>query len=403
MKKPHYGWVICISCTLQLFVTAGVPSTAFGVHLPYIIDAYGFTNAQGSLILTVRTIALIVAMLFIDKYMETFGIRRGLLYASICGACGFFIYSIATAPVLYYVGAVFSGASVGLTSMIPVSILISRWFHSRRAFALSICTAGSGLATIVLPPFLPKVISGTSLSTAFRIEATFILFSSILVFVLLRNFPAEKGLTSYVNESEKKSNIQRTSTYFHLSASGLVWMLLAMFLLGGPGNSISFLSLLYADHGFSEETAAILFSAVGLALTIGKFAMGLITDKIGGFGFHILAYSIFIIGSGACCIILPQTPLITGLSVVCLGVGLTTITIGISYLAEDFSSEETYGSLLRKFHLAHNIGMFVFSYAIGIIADFTNGYTIPFFALTALIVATLLIILVAYRHFRIKV
>ncbi len=48
MKKMHYGWVICITCTLLLFVTMGTVSNGFSVYLPYIMEEKGLTNAQTS-------------------------------------------------------------------------------------------------------------------------------------------------------------------------------------------------------------------------------------------------------------------------------------------------------------------------------------------------------------------
>lgn len=34
MKHVHYGWVVCITCTLLLFITMGTVSNGFSVYLP---------------------------------------------------------------------------------------------------------------------------------------------------------------------------------------------------------------------------------------------------------------------------------------------------------------------------------------------------------------------------------
>ena len=54
MKKPHYGWVICITCTLLLFVTMGTVSNGFSIYLPYIMEEKGLTHAQTSSLVTLR-------------------------------------------------------------------------------------------------------------------------------------------------------------------------------------------------------------------------------------------------------------------------------------------------------------------------------------------------------------
>lgn len=400
MKKPHYGWVICISCTLQLFVTAGVPGAAFGVHLPYIIESTGFTNTQSSLILTIRTIAILLSMLCVNRYLDKLGIRWGLLLASLIGTGGFLVYSTATSLPVYYLGAVLSGTSIGLAGMIPISILISRWFHSSRGFALSVCSAGSGLATIIIPPIVSSLITKTDLATAFRVEGLFIALSAFLVFLLLRNTPAEMDLEPYQSALSPRKETSVGPKRADLTRSGMLWLLLAMFLLGGPGCAVNFLTLLYTGSGYSEATAALLFSVFGLALTVGKFVMGFVTDKLGGYKFNVLGYGAFIAAAALSCVLFLQNSLLLLTSVICMGLGLTITTIGISYLAEDFSSEETYGRTLKKFQVINNVGIFVFTYVVGAIADLTRGYAIPFLVLAALAAVTLTIILVSYRRFR---
>ena len=85
-------------------------------------------------------------------YYQKVSIRVGTTIAAAAAGVSFLLYSAAEAYPLFCVGAAISGVSYGLGSMIPVSILINRWFYQHRALALSICASGSGIATIVLPP-----------------------------------------------------------------------------------------------------------------------------------------------------------------------------------------------------------------------------------------------------------
>ena len=54
MRKIHYGWVICVTCTLLLFVTMGTVSNGFSIYLPYIMAERGLTHAQTSSLVTLR-------------------------------------------------------------------------------------------------------------------------------------------------------------------------------------------------------------------------------------------------------------------------------------------------------------------------------------------------------------
>lgn len=65
MKHVHYGWVVCITCTLLLFITMGTVSNGFSVYLPYIMDERGLTHAQTSSLVTLRCLTAFLAMLVI--------------------------------------------------------------------------------------------------------------------------------------------------------------------------------------------------------------------------------------------------------------------------------------------------------------------------------------------------
>ena len=61
MKHVHYGWVVCITCTLLLFITMGTVSNGFSVYLPYIMDERSLTHAQTSSLVTLRCLTAFLA------------------------------------------------------------------------------------------------------------------------------------------------------------------------------------------------------------------------------------------------------------------------------------------------------------------------------------------------------
>ena len=90
MRKIHYGWFICFACMLQLFVATGLPNAAFGVHLPYILAETDFTNAQGSLVISVRNFSSLIAMLLVDRFYNVLDMRKGLVaFADLFSGSGF--------------------------------------------------------------------------------------------------------------------------------------------------------------------------------------------------------------------------------------------------------------------------------------------------------------------------
>lgn len=116
MKKMHYGWVICITCTLLLFVTMGTVSNGFSVYLPYIMEEKGLTNAQTSSLVTLRCAVSFLSMLVIGFYYQKVSIRVGTTIAAAAAGVSFLLYSAAEAYPLFCVGAAISG---GVTAWAP--------------------------------------------------------------------------------------------------------------------------------------------------------------------------------------------------------------------------------------------------------------------------------------------
>ncbi|MBQ3404993.1 MAG: MFS transporter, partial [Oscillospiraceae bacterium] len=194
MKNTHYHWLVCAGCTLIMFCTVGLATTAFSVYQPYIIEHGHMTNTQGSAVITVRSFFGLLPMFFVEKYLKKLGLRMGIVVAALGTAAAFAFYAAADSFPGYCVGAAFAGMFYGLGGLVPVSILISRWFVGHRATAMGISATGSGAATILTPPLISAIAEKYSLAAAFTSEAVFCLASALFLFIVLRNSPAERGL-----------------------------------------------------------------------------------------------------------------------------------------------------------------------------------------------------------------
>ena len=305
MRKIHYGWVICVTCTLLLFVTMGTVSNGFSIYLPYIMAERGLTHAQTSSLVTLRCLVAFVAMLLIGGYYRKVSLRVGTGLAVCCAGLAFWLYSAAETYPLFCVGAAVSGISYGLGSMIPVSILINRWFDQHRALALSICASGSGIATIVLPPVTTHLVERFSMSAAFRMGGAAILVCAGVVLLVLRNDPREKGLRP-CGQTEIPPEAPATAVSPSQGALGRrTWILLgcASLFMGAVANpGFSHLSVLYTTEGFAPATVALMISGTGVMITVGKLLYGETTDRIGGGPACCLAGFCWL---GICCAVWP--------------------------------------------------------------------------------------------------
>lgn len=403
MKKHHYAWTICAAGTLLIFITMGAVSNAFSIYMPYIRDEFGLTNAQTSTLVTMRLVVAFVCMLLIGKYYDLFNIRVGGSLAAAFGGLTFLIYSFASDFTLFAVGAGVSGLAYGFGSMVPVSILMTRWFDDHKALAISICSAGSGLGSIILPPVVTGLLSTLSMPTVFRIEAAFILLCAAVIYLAIRNYPHDMGLTRLGENRERlkqaaQENAAPRAMKAPITKAVLILSCAGSFLMGAQGNpGIMHIPVLYTSEGFTAVFAATLMSIIGAALTVGKIVFGEVTDKIGGFRSSIIFFILLVLGNGLCCLAGTGNAVLGLTAVAVLGVGYSVSTIGPSIWAGDLSSEMEFPKTMRTFQIFYSLGALITASVPGILADRFSGSYVPAYVMfTAMALIASLLIVGAY-------
>jgi MFS family permease len=371
--------------------------------MPYIRDEFGLTNAQTSTLVTMRLVVAFVCMLLIGKYYDLFNIRVGGSLAAAFGGLTFLIYSFASDFTLFAVGAGVSGLAYGFGSMVPVSILMTRWFDDHKALAISICSAGSGLGSIILPPVVTGLLSTLSMPTVFRIEAAFILLCAAVIYLAIRNYPHDMGLTRLGENRERlkqaaQENAAPRSMKAPITKAVLILSCAGSFLMGAQGNpGIMHIPVLYTSEGFTAVFAATLMSIIGAALTVGKIVFGEVTDKIGGFRSSIIFFILLVLGNGLCCLAGTGNAVLGLTAVAVLGVGYSVSTIGPSIWAGDLSSEMEFPKTMRTFQIFYSLGALITASVPGILADRFSGSYVPAYVMfTAMALIASLLIVGAY-------
>ncbi len=137
----------------MLFVTCGLAFNVFSAAQPYVPGFQnGFTNTQTSLITTIRSAAYLLGTFAIGRYYRRLGYRAGCALAAVLACVSFLLFAAAKSLAAYYFAGAVAGVSYALGSMVPASILMRRWFRAHSGLAIGICSAGTGLATVVFSP-----------------------------------------------------------------------------------------------------------------------------------------------------------------------------------------------------------------------------------------------------------
>ena len=396
MKKPHYSWAICLGCTLMLLVCTGLCVNTFSVTQPYVLEYNGFTNTQTSMIGTIRAVSFLICMLLTPVFYRKSGYRTGMTAACLLVVLAFVMFAFARSIAVYYAAAVIAGSGYGFGSMVPATILISRWFRQRKGLALGICAAGTGLATVAFSPLLSAIVERSTLKLCFLFEALVCLILAILVFLLVRDDPASCGKTPYGEEAAKTA--AGTDTVC-ICPSKLLWVLLyiSMCMIGAlAASGFTHMMILFTTAGFAPSRAALAVSVFGLALMTGKCVFGYVCDRLGSYRSNYVFGSIMLLGLVLCIFANLQSEALMFAAAALFGFGAPISTVGLSVWAGDFSTAETFSHRVQLFQLCYGIGALAFGTVPGVIADRFGSYVPTYILFFIMGIGSMLVVQITY-------
>lgn len=386
----HYGWVVVAVCMAAIFGVSFF-STGISVFLSAMRQVYGFSGTETATVMTVCSASALVATLVSDRFYNVLGARRGLALSMASGALAYLMFYLAGGNIYtYHVGALFGGFAYALGFMMPASILMRRWFSSNRAFALALCSSGSGLSTAVGCPIAQYVIGSSGIGSAFVLLFVYFVVVAVAAAVLVRNRPGDIGREPFGGESEADRPAGRSDSASATGAVFVVLMVASLFLGMCSVPSTSNLSLNFTGAGIDGMTVAMGLSVFGIVLLFSKLVFGWVVD-IKGMRFATVLFGSVLVFGMACAFasMLWPSVLLMVLSLALMGAGYPLMSLGYPNWAADLTSQEEYPRAMRRFLVMYQLGILVCSPLPGIIADSTGSYSwayLMFAVLTALVI-----------------
>ena len=398
-RKLHYGWAVCAACALLLFCVGGLSTTGFSAYQPYLISVGGLTNTQASSVILFRTLFTMIGMFFVTRLIHLLEIRRLVTIAMVISAISFFLYGFADSFAEYCAAASLAGAALGIGGMVPVSVVIARWFNEHRGLALGICMAATGFSAIVASPYITLMVNKTSLRATFLFEGAFVLVSALVVYHILRSRPS----CMHVEAIGAHHNVEGRHVYAkHSAPKGLYFgMMAGVFLFGIPGNTLySHISVLYRSVGMDEMKVSALLSIFGTALMVGKCAYGQVADRFGTWRSSWLLYACTAVGTALSCMAGNGSYGIAVTAMILMGFGLAVTTVSLSMYAAGVSTEEQYSKTVTRFQVLTTLGSLAFSAVPGILADRYGNYIPAFQIMLVIAVISAWLLQTAYHTIR---
>lgn len=385
-----YGWVV----VAVAFVTMGIgvnTRTAFSLLFPPILAEFGWDRGVTAGAFSIGFLVATAYVPFLGMAMDRFGPRAVIPIGIVITSAGLVLAPLTSRPWHLHVtlGALVGGGSIFMT-YIGHSLFLPHWFVRRRGLAIGIAFSGVGIGSIVLFPWLGRLIESSGWRAAcWALAALLVVVLLPLNATLPRRRPEDMGLTpdggaggsagraapdnvvdrAWASVDWTLARAVRTARFWWLSA-GFFAALLAWYMV--QAHQTKYL----LDIGFDRRHAAWALGWVGLTGIVGQIALGWLSDRIG----REWAWTLGLLGFAVCyatLLVLPRHPSPALLYVMVgaqglLGYGLASVFGAIP--AEIFHGRH-YGTIFGTLNLSANAGAAFGPWLAGTIYDRAGTYT----------------------------
>lgn len=191
----HYAWVVFLATVLMNFFFSVVYSS-FNLYAASILEANPeISRTAYSIVPTLHSVFATVFLLLYGKIVQKLGFRLVMLIGGIGIGIGYFIYSMATNMVMFYIGALFVGVFPAFCSSTTTGAIVNRWFGKLNTTLLSISMAIGGFGGTLGSIIVGRWLGSIGYVSSFRYMAILIVVVMVVVFLLVRNSPQDKNTT----------------------------------------------------------------------------------------------------------------------------------------------------------------------------------------------------------------
>jgi MFS family permease len=278
MSNSHYRWVIVAAGGLLGCVAIG-GMFSLPVFLQPIARDTGWSVTGISSAMTVGFLAMALTSMIWGTLSDRFGPLPVVLTGSVVLAASLALASFATSLVAFqFIFGLMVGGSIAAI-FAPMMACVTGWFDTHRSLAVSLVSAGMGMAPMTMAPLAAWLVSSHDWRTSMQIVALVVAAIMIPVALLVRRPPAlqRAPVASSGAPTEPEMSLAQA-----LRSPQFIILLLTNFFCCATHSGPIIHTVSYAiTCGIPMIAAVTIYSVEGLAGMGGRIAFGLLGDRFG--------------------------------------------------------------------------------------------------------------------------
>jgi MFS family permease len=278
MTQHHYRWVIVAAGGLLGCVAFGA-MFSLPVFLRPVAQDTGWSITGVSAAMTIAFVTMALGSFAWGSLSDRLGPRAVVLTGSVLLAASLAALSKTTSLVAFQL---IFGIFVGLGAaaiFAPLMACVTGWFDTHRSLAVSLVSAGMGMAPMTMSPFAAWLVTHNDWRTSLLVIAAVVAAVMIPVSFLVRRPPAlvARGAATPAAEDEPQMSVGQA-----LKSPQFIVLVMTNFFCCATHSGPIFHTVSYAvTCGIPLIAAVSIYSMEGLAGLGGRVAFGLLGDRFG--------------------------------------------------------------------------------------------------------------------------
>ena len=382
-QKPFYGWKLLIILWAIIILNFTFPTFGTSVVNTYMAKAMHLSRKELGLAFSVFSLMAGLPGPLVAKSINTLGIRWTLVLGTLLTSCGALLMALfvkTTFQAILILGFIV-GAGAAMAGTTAPQVGIARWFHRKRARAMSLLLTASGIGGLIAVPTLNATIAhfGGNWRAAWWCMGAMSMIAAITSALFVRESPAEMnqspdGETGEDSSSPRGSRAGERSvfkttedwTLGEALRSPTLWLLVPTYL----GFFMGF--FIYLAHGIlhleglghTPAEAARSISVIFGSSLIGQIAVATLGDRVEPR--FISAVAVCLYGGGTLLAIHASSTAMMYIYAIMMGAGFAAAFTCIMTIWSNYYGPRLYPALLG---VTTPLGTIL-----GAIGPFTAGY-----------------------------
>ncbi|MBI3304596.1 MAG: MFS transporter [Deltaproteobacteria bacterium] len=379
-KVPVRGWLVVGGCFASVLIGPALVSSTFSVFFAALLESVPWSRASIAFAYSLYVLAYGLSGPVVGRWCETLGPKKvflgGAALIALGGVLLSFVQEVWQFCFLY--GAL--GMTAGMTGVVPVTMLVSRWFVDNRGLALGVAFSGT-TGAFFLSPLAYSLVAHQGWRQAYillGVGAGLALFGTILATV--QDAPVRRAVWSekVIDRSQSAQpalqqakdgftlrEALRAQPFWLLAGSGFLFF-------GVLSGMFAHVTPLALDKGLAKGLAALSLGVMIGMGTVGKVGMGYLADRYEAG--KVLLWTFLVQAAAVLLVVWGEGAALFWTFVILFGIaqgGALTLTPLV--LGNLFGSSAL-GSLVGTYWLIATVGSLVGPPVAGILRDTTGTY-----------------------------